>query len=114
MQLGHAVEVEVVGHHRRPALFGEQYQLIVHLGHAVDVVIDDPHRGPAALLELAQNLQAAPAPVATQHLGRVGHVLELVQHEPWHEHRALDEARLADVEDAAIDDHAGIEQDLAA
>ena len=61
------------------------------------------------LLDLLQDVEAAPAAVALQRVRRVGHLLQLAQHELRHHQRALQEAGLADVGDAPVDDHGGVE-----
>ena len=54
---------------------------------------------------------AAPAAIAPQAVGAIGDVLQLLQDEVGHEQRVADEAGAGDVEDAAVDDDAGVEQD---
>ena len=66
------------------------------------------------LLDLLQDVEAAPAAVALERVGRVGDELQLLEHELRDDERAVDEARFADVGDAAVDDHAGVENLVAA
>ena len=48
------------------------------------------------LLEPGQDVEAASAPVAPERVGLVGDVLELLEHEPGHDQRAVQEARFDD------------------
>ncbi|MEZ4769958.1 MAG: hypothetical protein R2844_16180 [Caldilineales bacterium] len=60
--------------------------------------------------QLRQHVQPAAA-VAPQRVGRVGDILHLVEDESGNQHRPGNEACLADVGDAAIDDDAAVQQD---
>ena len=94
LQLGDAVEVEVVGEdHAGSALAGERDELGVDLGDSGDVVLDDLDRRARLLLHAVEDLEAAAAAVAAQRVRAVGDVLELVEHEPRHHERPEDEAR---------------------
>ena len=64
------------------------------------------------LLDALQNVEPAPAAVPAQRVGRVGDLLQLLQHELRHDERAVDESGLADVGDAAVDDDAGVENSV--
>src|SRR5581483_5534484 len=66
------------------------------------------------LLDFLEDVEAAPAAVALQRVAGVGHELELLEHELRDDERAVDEAGLADVGDAAVDDHARVENLVAA
>ena len=61
------------------------------------------------LLDLLQDVEAAAAAVALQRVGGVGDELQLLEHELRDDQRAVEEAGLADVGDAAVDDDAGVE-----
>ena len=65
------------------------------------------------LLDLLQDVEAAAAAVALQRVGGVGDELQLLQHELRDDERAVEEAGLADVGDAAVDDDAGVEDAVA-
>ena len=64
---------------------------------------------PGHLLDLLEDVQTAAAAVALQGVRGVGHLLQLAQHELRHHQRAVEEAGLADVGDAAVDDDGGVE-----
>ena len=61
------------------------------------------------LLDAVQDVEAAPAAVALQRIGRVGDELQFLQHELRHDQRAVQEPGLDDVGDAAVDDDARVE-----
>src|SRR5260370_29203480 len=87
------------------------HQLGVYLVDALGVGIADVHRHRWLLLWPLQNFEAAPATVAAHAVGRVGDMLQLFEHEARAHRHASDEAGLADVGDAAVDDRAGVHQD---
>ena len=106
LQLGDPVEVEVVGQDDAAPLERQRDELRIDLGLRGIVVLDDLDRGRRLLLHAGQDLEAAPAAVAAQGVGRVGDVLELVEDEPRHHERAVDEPRFDDLGDPAVDDRA--------
>ena len=63
----------------------------------------------SARLHALQHIQAAAAALALGAVGRVGHYLQLAQHELRNHEHAVDKSRFGDVGDAAVDDHAGIQ-----
>ena len=112
LQLGDAVEVEVVGQDRPAARRGERDELGVDLGDVGDVVLDDLDRRRRFLLHPVEDLETAPAAVAAQRVGAVGDVLELVEDEARDDERAVDEARFDDLGDPAVDDRARVDDDV--
>ncbi len=60
-------------------------------------------------LHALQHVEAAAAALALGGVGGVGHHLQLAQHELGHDDVAVDEARLGDVGNAAVDDDAGVQ-----
>ena len=65
------------------------------------------------LLDLLQNVEAAAAAIALQRVGGVGDELQLLEDELRNHQRAVEEPGLADVGNAAVDDHAGVENAIA-
>ena len=63
------------------------------------------------LLHPVEDLEAAPAAVAPERVRAVGDVLQLVEHEPRDDERAVDEAGLDDLGDPAVDDRARVDDD---
>ncbi|TME68969.1 MAG: hypothetical protein E6I50_06605 [Chloroflexi bacterium] len=57
-----------------------------------------------------EHVEPAPAAPAPCRVGRVGHHLQLAQNRAQDDERHVEETRLGDVEDAAVDDDRGVEQ----
>ena len=111
LQLGDAVEVEVVRQDDPAALLGQLDQLRVDLGDAGGLVLDDLNRRPEIALHAVQDLQAAPAAIAPQGVRGIRDVLQLLEHEPGNDERAVHEPGLHDLRDPAVDEDAGVDHD---
>src|SRR3990172_254681 len=107
LQTGDLVEIVVGGEDGAVQLLGQNHQLVVGIAHAFDVHIGNAHGRGGFFLQAIENVQPAPPAVAPQYVRRVGNVLKLVQDEARHQHGGRDEAGLADVGDAPVNDHAG-------
>ena len=90
---------------------GQLDQLHVHFADGREVVFQDLDVKLGHLLEALEDIQAAAAAVALHGVGGIGHQLQLAQHELGDDDGAVDESGLGDIHDAAVDDHAGV-QDL--
>ena len=112
LELGDAVEVEVVGQDHPAARQRQRDELGVDLGDLGHVVLDDLDRGPGLLLHPVEDLQPAPATVAAQRIGAVGDVLELLEDEARDDERPVDEARFDDLGDPPVDDRARVDHDV--
>ena len=88
-------------------------QLQIDFADLGEVDVGDHDVDAGHLLDLLQDVEAAAAAVALQRIGRVGDELQLLQHELRNDQRAVEEAGLADVGDAAVDDDAGVEDPVA-
>src|SRR5262249_52679922 len=111
LQLGDAVEVEIVGDDGGMPLAGELDQLGVHLGDVLGVGVGDLDLDHWLLLQALEDVQAAATAGAAHAVGGIGDVLELLQHEAGHHERARNETGLGDVSDATVNDGAGIDED---
>ncbi len=109
LQLGHTVEVIVIGQDRTFQLTRQHHQLIVHFAHALGVDVADAHQDVRQLLQLRQHFHAAASALAAQAIRRVGDVLQLIQHKARDEQGAGQEACLGDICHAPVDDHACIQ-----
>ncbi len=89
-------------------------QLEIDFADVRKIDVGNHHLDAGHLLNLLQDVEAAAAAVALERVGRVGDELQLLQHELRDDERAVDEAGLADVGDAAVDDDAGVENLVAA
>src|SRR2546421_1012704 len=117
LQLRYLIEVIVVGNNGRVQLACDLHQLavdLVHVAHVAGIDVHDVDRRFGFLAHPVEHIQAPTPTVAAQHIGRVGNVAQLVEHEARDHHFAHDEAGGADVGDAAIDDGARVDQDLRA
>ena len=73
------------------------------------IVFHDLHVQMRHFLDALQNVQAAAAAVALHRIGRIGHQLQFPQHELRNHQHAVQKAGFGDIGDAAVDNHAGIE-----
>ena len=92
---------------------GQLDQLQVDFADLGKVDVRDHDVDARHLLNLLQDVEAAAAAVALHRIGGVGDELQFLQHELRDHQRAVEEARLADVGDAAVDDHARVEDPVA-
>ena len=113
-QLGDLVEVEVVGDDLALQRARELDELEIDFLDVGKIGVRDDDVEAGHLLDALQDVEAAAAAVAAQRIGRIGDLLQLLQHELRHDERAVDESGLADVGDAAVDDDAGVENSVAA
>ena len=60
-------------------------------------------------LDALQNIETAAAAIPFHRIRRIGHHLKLVQNELRDHQDAVEETRIGNIGDTAIDDHAGIE-----
>src|SRR4029450_5835834 len=75
-ELGHPVEVVVVGDDLAPQDFPQLDELSIHLAHMREVTLLDPHRGAGDALEALEHVEPAFPPVALERIGSVRDLLE--------------------------------------
>ncbi len=109
--LGHPVQVEVVGQDDAAPGAGDGHQLGVDLGDLGQRLVDDLDRDAVLLLQAGHDLEAAPPTCPARRVRAVGDPLELLEHDTRHHERALQEAGFGDVSDPAVDDRAGVDDD---
>ena len=109
-QLSNLVEVEIVGDDLAADLLPQAYKLGVHLGDIVKINIRHLDLAARPLTDALQDIQATAATCAFECIRRIGDMLQLLQYEDRNQKRPLDEARITDISDAAINDDAGIQQ----
>ena len=109
--MGHLVEIEIVGDDLSGQRARQLNQLEVHFLDLGKVHVGDHHLDARHLLDLLQDVEAAAAAVALYRVRGVGDQLQFLEHELRNDHGSVDEAGLAQVRDAAVDDHGGV-QDL--
>ena len=88
-------------------------QLQVDLADLGEVDVGDRDVDARHLLDLLEDVEPAAAAVALHRVGGVGDELQLLQHELRDHERAVEKPGLAHVGDAAVDDHAGVEDPVA-
>ena len=69
--------------------------------------------GLAVVLQGGQHVEAASAAVAFQAVGAVGHHVQLIEDEVGDDELALEQAGAGDLDDPAVNQHAGVQQDRA-
>src|SRR5262249_13025428 len=109
VKLRDLVEVEVVGDHLAVVDLGELDQLHIDLAHVGKIFFDDLHVEVRHLLNALEDVETAASAIALHRIGRVGDELQLAQHELRDHDDAIEEARLRDIGDAAVDDDRRIE-----
>jgi hypothetical protein len=103
------VQVEIVGDDfalQRPRQLD---QLEIDFAHFREVHVGDGDLDASHLLNLLQNVEAAPAAIALHRVRRVGDELQFLQDELRDHDGAVHETGFADVGDAAVDDDARVE-----
>jgi hypothetical protein len=113
-ELRHLVQVEIVGDDLSLQRPRQLDQLQIDLAHVGEIDIGDHHVDARHLLDLLEDVESAPAAVALERITRIGYELQLLEYELRDDQRAVHEAGLADVGDAAVDDDAGIEDPVSA
>ena len=113
-QLRDLVQVEVVGDDLALQRARQLDELEIHFLHVWEIRVRDDDIEAGHLLDALQDVETAAAAVAAQRIGRIGDLLQLLEHELRNDERAVDESGLADVRDAAVDDDAGVENSVAA
>ena len=109
VQVGHLVQVEVVGDDLGLPLLGQLQQLEVDFADGGKIVGDDLNLELGVGLHALQHVKAAAAALALGTIGGVGHHLELAEHELRHHQRAVDKAGFGDVGNAPVDDDASVQ-----
>ena len=110
LQLRELVEVEVVSDDLGIDVLSKLNQLQIHFLEARIIGFKNPHVEARHFLDLLQNVQSPPAAVPFQTVRRVGHELQLPKHELRNHQHSVHEPRRGYVGDAAVDDHAGVEE----
>src|SRR5262249_47909962 len=113
-QLRDLVQVEIVGDDLALERARELDQFQIDFADVGKVEIGDRDLDAGHLLDLLQDVETAAAAVALHRVGGIGDELQLLQDELRDDQRAVDEPGLADVGDAAVDDHARVEDLVAA
>src|SRR5208282_2056546 len=109
LELGDFVEVEVVGDDLAFIELGQFNELHIDFANTGEVVFHNLDLDGSSFLETLQNVEAAASAIAFERIGGIGHQLQFTQHELRDHNQAVEEARLGDVGDAAVNNDAGVE-----
>src|SRR5262249_44842471 len=112
LQLGDLVQVEIVRHHASAQHLGEHHQPLIHTANVAQfgqIGLVDLQLDLVVVLQPLQHIQPPPAAIALELVGTVGNALQLLQHKPRHDQLAVDDSRVADVGDAAVDNDTGVQ-----
>jgi hypothetical protein len=102
-------ETGVEGQQGHPAVEADPHELGVDLGHGRDVHVQHLDLDAGLAAQRLEDLEAAAALGPAQVVPGVGQSLQLAEHGRRDEHRAVQEARPHDVEDAAVDRHGRVD-----
>src|SRR4029077_16289116 len=92
VQLRHLVEVEIVGDDLAIVNLGQLDQLHIHFADVREIVLHNLDVEMGHFLNSLQNVEPAAAAVALHGIGRIGHHLQLVQHELWNHQDSIEKA----------------------
>ena len=106
---GDFVQVVIVGHDLAVVALGQLDEFQVHVRDIRKIVVRDFDFEVRHLLNALQHFEAAAPALALHRVGGIGHQLQFAQDELRDQQDAVEEVRFADVRDAPVDDHAGIE-----
>src|SRR4051812_28830228 len=110
LELRDFVQVEIVGEDLRALVeLGKFDQLQVDFADGGKIVLHYLHSDRGGLLDALQDVEAAASAIPLERITGIGDELQLAQHEMRDDKNAIEEAGVGDVGDAAVDDHAGVE-----
>src|SRR5690606_32350136 len=109
---GDPLEVLVAGEDAIVRERGQADQLVVDRRLLIDIDFDEFQLGELLAPQALQRVEAAPATHLARGVGRIGDALQLAQHEAGHGKRHRHDPGAHQLDDAPVDDHAGVEQQL--
>src|SRR5439155_12180813 len=92
---------------------GQFDQLQVDFPNGRKIVFYNLYLQSSNFLKSLQNVETTPATIALKRIGRIGHQLQLAEHELRNYDHTVKKAGLGNVGNAAIDDHAGVKNFVA-
>ena len=75
------IQIEIVSDDLAFVNLGQLDQLQIHLAHRREVVLHNLNIQRRHFLQLLQDVQATPSPIALHRVGRIRHHLQFAQHE---------------------------------
>src|SRR5271156_6497166 len=109
LQLRDFVQIEIVGQNLAVINLGEFDQLHIDFADAGKVVFHNLNLHRSRFLQALQNVEAASSAIAFKRVGGIGYELQFAEHKLRNDNESIEESGLGDVGDAAVDNHAGVE-----
>ena len=109
-KFGDATEVEVVRQNFRGKHLGQLHQLAVDFLDVGHIVLVELHFHARVELQHLEHFQAAPSARPLHVVGRIGDVLQFVEHKPRDDEHRIEKPRRAHFLNATVDDDVRIEQ----
>ena len=110
LQLGDLAQVVIVGEQFSPQVARQPDELGVHVLLVREIAVMNSHFVARVAPDAIEHLEAVAAARALDRVAGIGHLLQFLQHEPRDDNQALEEIRLDEVGDAAVNDDAGVQQ----
>src|ERR1035438_2395218 len=109
LQLGHLIQIEVVGQNLAFVDFGQLDRLHVDFADARKVIFHNLNLDRGSFLQPLQDVEAAASAIAFQRVGGVSYQLQFPQHELRNHNETVEESSLGDIGNAPVNDDARIE-----
>jgi hypothetical protein len=109
LKLSNLIQIGIIGDDFSVDFFGQFDELGVDLFHGRVVGIDDPDVHVDLFLDVTKDFQSPLSPGPFDRIRRIGNMLKFAQYKLRNEERAFHETGFHDVRNAAVDDHAGVE-----
>ena len=103
-ELRNFVQVEIVRHNLRLQLFGQLDQLHIDFANRRKVVLEELHCDSRHFLNPLKNVEAPPAAVAFQRVGRIGYLLQFTQDEMGYDENSVQKSSFTDIGNPSIDE----------
>src|SRR5215475_6452795 len=110
LDAGHFVQIELVSDDFRACFSRELHQPAVYIVFQVVGRLQNSHFDMRHLLDTLEHFQPAASALAAKRIGGIGDLLQFVQYKLWHLQRAVEKLCLANVGNAPVNQHAGVEQ----
>src|SRR5207249_8667830 len=108
-ELRNFVQVEIVRHNLRVQLLGQLDQLHIDFANRRKVVLEELHCDSRHFLNPLQNVEAPPAAVAFQRVGRICDLLQFAQDEMGYNKNSVQKSSFTDIGNPSIDDDTGVQ-----
>ncbi len=116
LDLGDFAEVDVVGEDSAVEFLGEDEQFVIDLGGfgiIAQSVVGNDDFDLFVFLQLVEDVEAATASGAFEFIGEVGEGLQFLQDEARDDQAAFEDAGFGDIQNPAVDDDGGVDEERA-